>query len=107
MKTITATIANTEREMIRLRLPAQQADLSGCGGICRGWATGITLESIYIGRRWFVVECYSIWQDRSGRCTGTTYTAYDLASAVDHSDILRICERLDIEPPAKISAIEA
>ena len=108
MKNITASIANTaDYETIRLRLPGTNADLSGRGGIRRNWATGITLEAIYIGRRWFVVELYSIWQGRDGGCIGTTYTAYDLTATVDHSDILQICERLDIEPPATIPVIDA
>lgn len=106
-KAITATIANTDREMIRMKLPASQVDLTGRGGIRRSWATGISLESVYVGRRWFVVECHSIWDRGNGTTVGTYYTAYDLNSSADRSDILQICERLDIEPPAKIEAVAA
>lgn len=106
-KQITATIANTDSEMIRLRLPASQVDLAGRGGLRRNWATGVSLEAVYLGRRWFVVEFHSIWDRGNGAIVGTYYTAYDLTSSTDHSDVLRICERLDIEPPAKIEAVEA
>jgi hypothetical protein len=100
-KSITATIANTDREMIRLKLP------TALGVEERDWATGVSLEDIYVGRRWFVVELNSIWDRGDGTTVGTYYTAYDLTSSTDRSDILRICERLDIEPPAKIEAVEA
>jgi len=100
-KTITATIANTDCEKIRLKLPA------ALGVDERNWATGVSLEDVYVGRRWFVVELHSIWDCGNGTTEGTYYTAYDLTSSTDRSDILRICERLDIEPPAKIEAVEA
>lgn len=106
-KQITATIANTDREMIRLRLPESPVDLAGRGGLRRDWATGVSLEAVYIGRRWFVVEFHSIWDRGNGTTVGSYYTAYDLTSSTDRSDILRICERLDIEPPVKIEAVEA
>lgn len=100
-KQITATIANTDREMIRLKLPA------ALGVEERDWAAGVSLEDVYVGRRWFVVEYHSIWDRGNGTTVGTYYTAYDLTSSTDRSDILRICSRLDIEPPAQIQAVEA
>ena len=107
MKNITATIANTEDTKVRLKIGTALVNRFGYQVEEKSWATGISLEAIYIGRRWFVVECNSIWDRGNGSTVGTYYTAYDLTAAVDHSDILRICERLSIEPPAKIEAVEA
>lgn len=106
-KSITATIANTEDLKARLKVGQPLVNRFGYQVTERSWSTGISLEAIYIGRRWFVVECNSIWDRGNGTTVGTYYTAYDLTSSLDRSDILRICERLDIEPPAKIEAVEA
>lgn len=104
-KSIVATVANTDQEKIYLRLPSESADF--CGS--ENWSTGITVENVYIGRKWFIVEFYSIWVDRrsDGRVVGTYYVAYDMTNKVDSSEILGICERLDIEVPSKISSEEA
>ena len=104
---VTATIANTDREMIRLKVGAPTENQYGRQIRERDWATGVSLEGVYVGRRWLVVEFHSIWDRGNGTTVGTYYTAYDLTSSADRSDILRICERLDIEPPAKIAAVEA
>jgi hypothetical protein len=106
-KSITATIANTEDIKTRLKVGAPLENKYGRQIGEPNWATGVSLKAVYIGRRWFVVECYSIWDRGNGTTVGTYYTAYDLTSSTDRSDILRICERLDIEPPAKIEAVEA
>ena len=106
-KQITATIANTDREMIRLKVNAPIESKYGRLIRERNYATGVSLDGVYIGRRWFVVECNSIWDRGNGQTVGTYYTAYDLTSSIDRSDILRICDRLDIEPPVKIEAAAA
>ena len=106
-KKITASIANTDDQKIRLTVGSPIETKYGRQIGDRRWSTGISLEAVYVGRRWFVVEYHSIWDRGNGAIVGTYYTAYDLASSTDRSDILRICERLDIEPPVRIEAVEA
>jgi len=107
MKNITASIANTEDQKIRLKVGEPLTNRFGYQVAERNYATGVSLDAVYVGRRWFVTELNSIWDRGNGTTVGTYYTAYDLTSSVDHSDILRICERLGIEPPAKIDVVDA
>lgn len=107
MKNITASVANTQNEKIRLRIGDKLENRYGFYVQDREWGTGVSLEGVYVGRRWFVLECYSRWMVDNGSCRGTVYTAYDITSEADLSDILSICERVGVEPPKKIVAIEA
>lgn len=100
-KSVVATVANTDREKIYLRLPSEVME---CG---ERWSTGVTLENVYIGKKWFTVEFYSIWDSGDGSVVGTYYVAYDMTNRADISGILEICERLEIEVPSKISSEEA
>lgn len=106
MKNITATIHNTDTK-IRLKVGKPLKDQYGNQVHDRNWSTGITLDALYVGHRWFVLEYNSIWDNGKGYCVGTHYAAYDLTSSQGCSEILRICELLDIEPPITIKAVEA
>lgn len=107
MKSVTATVAYTGDEKIRLNLKNPLTSPYGEKITDKAWATGVLLEGVYVGRRWFVVELHSIWDRGNGKAVGTYYTAYDLTSSVDRCEILRICERLEIAPPNKIEAVDA
>lgn len=103
---ITAKIANTDGEKIRLKVDRPIVNDYGRQVSDKCWATGISLEAVYIGRKWFVVEFASIWDRGNGRCVGTYYVAYEIGSS-DDSEILNICDRLGIDPPKRIEAEEA
>lgn len=101
MKTVTATIAYSE-DRARIRLNEPLVDALGSLARCKQWDTGLSINAIYAGRKWFVVEYESIWDRGNGECVGTYYVAYDMTAECDRSDILHICDRLGVEPPAAI-----
>ncbi len=104
MKNITATIANTHGlAKIRLRVSAPLENSYGHLVKDSEYKTGISLEAIYVGKKWFVLEFYSVWQGS----TGTSYVAYEIGNQVNQDDILTVCERFGIEPPKKIEIFEA
>lgn len=99
-KKITATIANTEDEKIRLNVGEPIMSRYGRQVAEPRWATGISLDAVYVGRKWLVIETDSAWESIHGRRTGTSFTAYDMTSALDRKDILRLCDKLGIDVPA-------
>lgn len=79
-KTITATVHDT-LSTVRISVPSEFADEPTVGH--RNLDTGIIRIGYYVGRKWLVVQDYSIWVDRYGSCKGATYTAYDLSEDLE------------------------
>jgi hypothetical protein len=90
---------NIEDQWVRLTLGIPLHDMHGRQINRRDWATGIELEAVYLGRKWFVIQTYSRWADREGKCAGREFTAYGLRDTRCRDHIERICERLGIHVP--------
>lgn len=93
---VTAELYQTQNERIRIALDPSKKVFEGN----RKVGTGVSFHSIWSGKKYFVVEFYSCWQTLSGDCRGTYYVAYDLIR--DSSDILEICDKAGIQPPAAL-----
>ena len=105
-RTVTATNAITG-EKIRLNIGEPLTNERG-NQIRTPQEYGVSITAIYRGRRWLIVEYYSIWErGNSGACIGTYYSALDTTDRRAWGEILGLCDRLDIEPPAAIPTEEA
>ena len=71
-------------ETVRLSIPAPTWEGRENHG------TGVTLAAIYVSPRAqrCVVETYSIWDDGTGRCVGTSYRLIE-----DHDELNRLASR--------------
>lgn len=98
---ITANVFESYKS-VRLKLSPEKNLLTSP----QKYGTGINVTGVWSGKKWFVIETYSIRINSSG----TSYTAYLIGSAdseiSDNSEILRICSKIGIEPPAQIEAEE-
>ena len=107
-KNITATIGNGyDSEKIRLKVGEPVTCKNGFEVCEKRWSTGISLENVFIGLKWFVIEYDSIWDRGNGSCVGTYFVAYDMTDARHKSDILSFCERLNLEVPSIFEVEEA
>lgn len=100
MKT-TVTVSPGDAK-IRLNLGRPLVDSHGRQVADPGWATGIKLEAVFCGRKWFVIQTDSMWQDRHGRRTGRGWFAFDIEHKFDQDVIANICDRLGIERPKRV-----
>jgi len=87
--TVTAEINGTDSSdgcgKMRVRLSeTTDAQYSRCQ------VHGVEIRAIHVGVRWVIVHTYSVWESgrRDGSCVGSVYTAYDLTSERDRSDLL-------------------
>ena len=93
-----------EDQWVRLTLGMPLHDHHGRQIARREWATGIELEAVYLGRKWFVIQTYSRWTDRDGKCAGREWIAYELRDKRCRAHIERICSKLDMALPSCIES---
>lgn len=93
---VTAEVFESLKSPVRLKLNVENQRFDRRVVI----SAGISIHKIWEGKKYFVVEYYSQWQSASGGCRGTYFIAYEIG--VDNSEILNICEKVGINPPAKI-----
>jgi hypothetical protein len=91
MRRRTVTATNEAGEIIRVSLGEPAWEGREPAG------TGVWLTGLWVGRQRVVAEYDSIWQSarHPGRCVGTYYEAVS-----DPSDVIRVCDMVDVEPPS-------
>ena len=105
-RTINAKIYGKDREYRRIRIGDEIRNRYGHQAEEKKYSTGIILDAVYAGRKWFVAQFESIWDNGRGSCVGTYYIAYDMSYQSHRDVVLRLCDILDIDAPAACRAEE-